>query len=122
MQSNLTPLIATAREHELRGHSGRRAAARLQERVVLRPATASDRAGLERLAALDGSEPLHGPVLLAEVDDVLAAALPFRGGRAIADPFRPTAHLVALLRQHADVLKGASIWSRAMHRGFQRAA
>ena len=120
--NNLIPLMAMTREHELRSSGSERRVGRMAAHVVLRPATPADAAGLERLAALDSSEPLHGPVLVAEVDHVLAAALPLAGGRPIADPFRPTADVVVLLQQHADVLKKASIWSRAIHRGFQRAA
>jgi hypothetical protein len=37
-------------------------------------------------------------VLVAELDGEIVAAVPFEGGRAIADPFRPTAELVELLR------------------------
>lgn len=122
MQNNLTPLMAMTRERELRSIGSRRHEDHVHDHVVLRPATSADSAGLERLAALDSSEPLHGPVLVAEVDDVIAAALPLSGGHAIADPFRPTADLVALLEHRAHALKKASIWSRAMHRGFQRAA
>ena len=69
--------------------------------LIFRPAGPSDAAALERLAALDSSRPLRGPVLLATRDGVLLAALDTSTGRAIADPFRPTADLVALLRVHA---------------------
>jgi len=67
--------------------------------VVIRAARGSDGDALERLARLDSQHPLTGPVLLAEQDGELVAAL--SGDRAIADPFRPTADLVALLRVHA---------------------
>ena len=67
--------------------------------VVIRAARGSDGHALERLARLDSQRPLTGPVLLAEQDGELVAAL--SGDRAIADPFRPTADLVALLRAHS---------------------
>jgi hypothetical protein len=67
------------------------------ERIVLRRATRRDDAALDRLAALDGARRPAGELMLAEVDGEILAALPFEGGRAIADPFRPTADLVDLL-------------------------
>lgn len=74
--------------------------------VVIRPAYPDDAAPLERLARLDSQRPLAavaaaGPVLVAERDGRIVAALASRGGRTIADPFTPTADLVALLRLHA---------------------
>jgi hypothetical protein len=72
--------------------------------VTLRLATEADRRPLRRLAELDSAEPLAGTVLLAEVDGELHAACSVQGRRAIANPFQPTAELVALLRVRADQL------------------
>ncbi|QEC48015.1 hypothetical protein FSW04_10830 [Baekduia soli] len=69
--------------------------------VVLRPAYPDDAAALTRLAALDSRRPLAGPVVVAERDGVVLAARAADDGRVIADPFAPTADLVALLRAHA---------------------
>jgi hypothetical protein len=69
--------------------------------VVLRAARPDDLAALHRLARLDSRRPLTGPVLVAEEDGALRAALELASGAVIADPFAPTAHLVALLRRHA---------------------
>jgi hypothetical protein len=71
--------------------------------VVIRPAYPDDAATLERLARLDSRRPLpsNGPVLVAERDGRLLAALATTDGTTIADPFSPTADLVALLRVHA---------------------
>jgi hypothetical protein len=75
--------------------------------ITIRPAYGDDDASLVRLAELDSAERLPPmPILLAEVDGELRAALSLADGGAIADPFFPTAHLVALLRAHA---KGASM-------------
>jgi hypothetical protein len=72
------------------------------ESITIRPAYADDHAALARLAALDSAAGIPaGPVLLAEVDDVLRAALSLANGSVIADPFFPTQHLVRLLRAHA---------------------
>jgi hypothetical protein len=67
--------------------------------VVIRAARGSDGVALENLARMDSQRPLAGDVLIAEQDGVIVAAL--GGDRTIADPFRPTADLVALLRVHA---------------------
>lgn len=70
--------------------------------ITIRPAYGDDTEALHRLAILDSApEVPAGPLLLAEVDGELQAALALRTGAVIADPFRPTASLVALLRQHA---------------------
>ena len=69
--------------------------------VTVRLAGPADRSAVERLAVLDSASVPAGDVLLAEVNDELRAALPVTGGEAIADPFRPTADLVALLRERA---------------------
>jgi hypothetical protein len=71
----------------------------LDPTVVIRAARGSDGAVLANLARLDSQRPLAGDVLVAEQDGKIVAALD--GDRAIADPFRPTADLVALLRLHA---------------------
>jgi hypothetical protein len=68
------------------------------EHLVLRRSVAQDSAVLARLAQLDGAPRPVGAVLVAELDGEIVAAVPFEGGRAIADPFRPTAELVELLR------------------------
>jgi hypothetical protein len=66
--------------------------------VTVRPYLSNDRRPLERLAALDDRRIPAQPVVLAEVNGRLVAALSERTGEAVADPFRPTAHLVAMLR------------------------
>jgi hypothetical protein len=72
------------------------------ESVTIRPAYADDQAALARLAALDSAAGIPaGPVLMAEVDEELRAALSVTDGSVIADPFFPTQHLVALLHAHA---------------------
>jgi hypothetical protein len=75
--------------------------------VTIRPAVDSDRAALDRLAALDSARPLHGAVLVAEVEGEHVAAIEAATGRAIADPFRPTAHLVDLLSRRVAAMRAA---------------
>jgi len=75
--------------------------------VLIRAARGSDGSALERLAALDSSRVPAGELLVAESDGGLVAALDPRTGAAIADPFRPTADVVALLELRASRLDGA---------------
>lgn len=64
---------------------------------------ADDERSLDRLAALDSAPASPPPPLLAaEVEGELKAALSLSDGSSIADPFYPSAELVALLRAHAD--------------------
>jgi hypothetical protein len=66
--------------------------------ITLRSSTAADAAEITRLATIDSAEVPAGPLLLAEVDGELHAALTLADGRVIADPFVPTTDLVALLQ------------------------
>ena len=69
---------------------------------------------IERLAQLDSTRCPSGRVLVAAVGGEPRAALPLEGGRAIADPFHPTAELVSLLevRRAATRAAGTSrFWS-----------
>ena len=66
--------------------------------LTVRRAVADDAARLERLAALDSASLPRSPLLVAEMNGRLLAALPLDGGPSIADPFAPTAALVELLR------------------------
>jgi hypothetical protein len=75
--------------------------------VTVRPSQPADESGLARLAALDSARPLRGPALVAEADSRLLAALPLGSGRPIADPFEPTAEIVALLELRKEQLARA---------------
>jgi hypothetical protein len=74
--------------------------------LVIRVATPVDDAELRRLAALDSARPLVGAVIVAQSDGRIDAALSLEDGRAIADPFRPTAGLVEVLGARAARLHG----------------
>jgi hypothetical protein len=72
---------------------------------TIRVATAADEPALRRLAEIDSQDPLTaGPMLLGEVDGKPEAAVSLADGRAIANPFVPTAHLLAHLRMRAGAL------------------
>ncbi|HET9103399.1 MAG TPA: hypothetical protein VFN55_08595 [Solirubrobacteraceae bacterium] len=88
--------------------------------ITLRAAGPADAGPLRRLAALDSACVPAPPLLLAEVDGVLRAALSLADGRAIADPFQRTAGLIALLR--AQVAAQAEVRPRrpAVRRAARR--
>lgn len=70
--------------------------------ITIRPAYADDYGALERLAELDSATAVPPrPLLIAEADGELRAALSLRDGSSIADPFFATAGLLALLSAHA---------------------
>ncbi|HEX5193971.1 MAG TPA: hypothetical protein VFW09_14305 [Solirubrobacteraceae bacterium] len=76
---------------------------RLTDQITIRLAYADDERALLRLAALDSAPaPPAPPLLVAEVDGKLRAALSLsERGSSIADPFYPSAPLVRLLGAHA---------------------
>src|SRR5690242_6974812 len=92
--------------------------------VVIRPAYPDDASALERLARLDSRRPLDGPVLVAERNGRIVAALAPATGRTVADPFSPTADLVALLKVraadaaraagHGDILRRVGVNARRL--------
>jgi hypothetical protein len=93
------------------------------QNVTVRRSTSADLAGLTRLSALDSASPPRGPALIAEADSRMLAALPLGSGRAIADPFEPTAALVSLLelrRSQIVSAEGASARARGRLRGLLR--
>ncbi len=74
------------------------------EAVVLRLCSVHDDEALDGLAQLEGLPSPTGRHVLAEVDGVVVAAYPLGIGTPLADPFRPTAHLMPLLELRARQL------------------
>ncbi len=110
MNSFLTREMSNLRIGELRRAARRRRVPEgypeLDESALtVRALQPEDTEAVRLLAALDGQHVPSGPALVAEVDREVVAALPLDGGRALADPFRPTAHLVALLELRAEQLR-----------------
>jgi hypothetical protein len=73
--------------------------------VTLRLATGDDDDELARLAALYDRPLPSGPLLLAEVDGQLHAALTLTGAQELMEPYLPTAALVELLALRAQHLR-----------------
>jgi hypothetical protein len=74
--------------------------------LAIRLATTDDIADVARLAALDQKPMPSGRVLLGVVDGRTEAAVSVETGHAVANPFAPTADVVALLRHRANRLRG----------------
>jgi hypothetical protein len=98
-----------AAESYRRGQEARRAPSRPDryEVVTVRLAGEQDQALVRRLAERDGGPEPHAPVLVAEAEGKLLAALSLSDGRSLADPFQHTAHLGELLELRAAHLRGA---------------
>jgi hypothetical protein len=121
MNPTLHRLLATERARELRSAAdGRGVAGRSRRRrtpagpklaleaaVTIRYGFPDDERALRRLAALDSSEPPGAPVLVAEVDGELRAALSLSDGAVVADPFHVSAALTELLLARARQLSGS---------------
>jgi hypothetical protein len=73
--------------------------------LMLRLAGAADAPAVERVSRLDSSQPLTGTVLVAERDGHIVAAVSLLDGRVVADPFAPTADVVAVLRTRAQQMQ-----------------
>ena len=119
MHPDLERQLAVQRAQDIRREvsAARRVAVAGDEGVVIRAARRDEQGALASLAALDDQLPPIGDVLVAEVDGSIAAALPMGGGRAIADPFRPTLHLTALLEARADQIASSRRVGRARRMG-----
>jgi hypothetical protein len=65
--------------------------------VTIRQARAADLPALVRLAELSERRVPTGPVLVAEVESRVVAALPVRGGPLLEDLLRPTGDVAQLL-------------------------
>ena len=75
-----------------------------------------DAAAIARLAQLDSASVPVGALLLAVVDGVPVAALSTSSGEVVADPFRRTSELVAMLRDRAARLEASATVPQARRR------
>ena len=94
--------------HRDRQRVARRRFERAQtDELVIRRASPADDGSLHRLALLDSAPEPHGPMLVAEREGMLIAAVPLGGGRPIADPFVPSKDIVGLLELRRAQLRPA---------------
>lgn len=116
MNPFLSKEMASEHIRDLHEQSARSSRRRKRERsdesehlaaVRIRRFTERDIDAVVRLAELDEKPTPTGGVLVAEIAGELVAALPLDGGPAIADPFRPTADVVGLLRLRARQLRAS---------------
>jgi hypothetical protein len=78
------------------------------EGITIRWAGPADHGALTALAALESRPLPRAPLLVAERDGAVLAALPVGvGAPALADPFTRSAELVALLELRAEQLRRA---------------
>ena len=77
--------------------------------VAVRLARPEDEAAVNRIASLDGKKAPQGRLLVAEADGEVIAALGVEGGDAVADPFRWTSDVVALMEMRAEQLAGTDL-------------
>ena len=89
--------------------------------LTLRYAGPADAAAIDQLAQLDSRRAPRGVVLVAEVAGDLWAAVSLDDGHAIADPFRPTGELTALLTARAGQLRRVHRGTHALPRVWPKA-
>jgi hypothetical protein len=72
--------------------------------IAIRTAEAADAASIRNLAHLADRAVPAEPVLIAETDGAIVAALSTSSGAVVSDPFRATADLIELLRLRSTQL------------------
>ena len=111
--SSLSGALAAEREREIREKTRNACRRRQRGDLKIRAATDNDAASLLRLARLDSQgRPPSGTILVAEDGGVIVAAMALHDGTTIADPFRSTAPIVAMLRLRADQMNNTRPRSR----------
>ena len=108
--SSLSGALAAERERAMREKARDAWKRRQRGELKFRDATDDDAADLLRLARLDSqARPPAGRIILAIDRGELVAAMSVESGDMIADPFRATAPIVALLRLRAAQLSLAAL-------------
>lgn len=81
--------------------------ATLPETITIRPLREDDIAAVHMLAELEERPVPPGPLLLAEVEGTIEAAIGLEGRETIANPFSGSAGAVSLLHVRAAQLRAA---------------
>src|SRR3954463_10831292 len=93
---------------------------KMNEAVLMRRASAEDTARIRTLAHLDDKRMPAGPFLVAEIGGEMVAARSLATGAVVADPFRLTSDIVAMLRLRAS--QGSELDERrSLRQSFQSA-
>ena len=79
-----------------------------REQIVIRRARSTDQRAVAQLAELADRPAPPAPVVLAEADGMLVAAVSTSTGAVVSDPFVATHDVVALLRLRATQLDRAA--------------
>ena len=103
--SSLNGALAADRERALREKARDAWQRRQRGNLQIRAADNTDLPALQRLARLDSSRVPAGRLIVAEDDGEIVAAMSADDGTTIANPFRATSAIVAMLRLRADHLK-----------------
>ena len=104
--SSLSAALADERERAIREKARDAWHRRQRGELKLRDATDADGADLLRLARLDSQgRPPAGKLIVAQDRGVLVAAMAVESSDVIADPFRATAPIVAMLRVRAEQVR-----------------
>ena len=77
------------------------------ETITIRPLQENDVAAVEQLAELEESSVPPGPLLVAEIEGTIEAAVAVEGGETVANPFSASGEAVSLLRLRAAQLRAA---------------
>ena len=100
--SSLTGALAADREQALREKARHAWKRRQRGELQIRAATDADMPALVRLARLDSNRAPVGTIIVAEDGGRIVAAMSVEDRATIADPFRATAPIVAMLRLRAE--------------------
>ena len=77
------------------------------EKITIRPLQQDDVRAVELLAELEECAIPPGPLLVAEVEGSIEAAVAVEGGETVANPFSASGEVVSLLRLRAEQLRAA---------------
>jgi len=80
--------------------------------ITIRQLTAADSVAVNRLAELESTGAPTGPMLGAEVEGTLLAAISIPSGTIVADPFSRTAEIADLLEVRVAQLRKRAIPTR----------